>query len=200
MAELVLLRHGQTQWSRAGRHTGGTDVELTPEGERQAERAGALLGGRAFALVLSSPLRRAYDTAVRALAATGGPGPADGQVPTDARLAEWDYGELEGVTTADWVADHPGWVLWRDGCPGGESVHDVARRVDSLLAERVLPALAGGDVLLVAHGHLLRVLTARYLGLPGAAGSHFVLDAGAICVLGAEHDIPAVLGWNRSLP
>ncbi|MHB8341358.1 MAG: histidine phosphatase family protein [Mycobacteriales bacterium] len=192
MGELLLARHGETDWSRTLRHTGRTDVPLSRRGTEQARALRSLLAGRHFALVLASPLRRARDTAELALATP--------QVATDARLVEWDYGQLEGVTTEDWHRDHPGWALWADGCPGGESLGDVVGRVEDLLDSRIRPMLGTGDVLLVAHGHLLRVLTVRMLGLPGAAAAHFVLEPATLAVLGSEHGTPAILRWNLPPP
>lgn len=187
MGELLLLRHGETPWSRDLRHTGRTDVELTEHGRAQASAAAALLAPRRFAQVRVSPLQRARHTAELALPGVG--------TVVDEDLAEWDYGEVEGRTTADWTATHPDWVLWRDGCPGGESVADVAARAEAVLT-RVAAPLATGDVLLVAHSHLLRVLAARYLDQPGSFGSRLVLDAGSVGVLGREHGNAAVTGWN----
>lgn len=187
MGELLLVRHGETDWSRQGRHTGRTDVELTGPGREQAAEVGRLLVGRSPVRVLASPLVRASDTARLALGAAP---------PTDDRLLEWDYGQLEGLTTEQWLADHPDWVLWRDGCPGGESPGQVAARAESLLAELV-GELDRGDVLLFAHGHVLRVLAARWLGLAPAAGALFVLDPATLSVLGTEHGRPAMRMWNR---
>ncbi|HKT02549.1 MAG TPA: histidine phosphatase family protein, partial [Rugosimonospora sp.] len=146
MGEIVLVRHGQTEWSAAGRHTSFTDLPLTAEGERQAKGLAPVLAGRRFAAVLSSPRRRARDTAALA-----------GLVVTavDGDLAEWDYGGYEGLTTPEIREQRPGWDLWRDGCPGGESPEQVGQRLDRVL-ERAAAALDGGDVALVAHGHSLR--------------------------------------------
>jgi broad specificity phosphatase PhoE len=190
MGELVLVRHGETEWSRQGRHTGRTDVPLTPTGRAEAARLPPLLADFDFVLARSSPLARAADTARIALGR---------DVPADERLVEWDYGEVEGRTTADYRRSRPDWLLWRDGCPGGESVADVGHRVDALLAD-VVPALVDGDVLLVAHGHLLRVLAARRLGLAPTVGACFILEPAAVSVLGTEHEIPAVRRWNIAPP
>lgn len=186
MGDLVLVRHGETAWSREQRHTGRTDVPLTERGRRQGERLRAVLAGRSWAAVRTSPLSRAAQTAQLAL----GYDP-----PSDPRLMEWDYGQVEGRTTEDWRASHPGWVLWRDGCPEGESADQVGARADAVLAG-VAAELEAGDVLLVAHGHLLRVLTARRLGLGASAGRLFVLDPATVSVLGAEHGEPAMRSWN----
>jgi len=193
MSELMLVRHGETEWSRSGRHTGLTDIPLTPAGVAQAEAAGALLAGREFALRLVSPLARARDTADLA-------GIIDARVDPD--LVEWDYGGYEGVTTNEIRERVPGWLLWRDGvvpgAPGhpGESIADVGARVDRVL-DRVRPVLAdGGDAVVVAHGHLLRVLTARWLGLPPQDGRLFRLETARLSTLGHERETPVLLTWN----
>lgn len=192
MAELVLVRHGETEWSRTGKHTGTTDLPLTDHGRRQAAVLGAELGDRDFALVLASPRRRAQETADLA-------GLDDRS--TDPDLAEWDYGGYEGLTSNE-IAEKVGapWTVFFDGVvPGatpGESLQDVAARAAAVLA-RVGPVLEdGGDVALVGHGHHLRVLVALWLGLDPEAGAHFVLDAGTVSRLGWYHEVPAVLSWN----
>ncbi|WTW97757.1 histidine phosphatase family protein [Streptomycetaceae bacterium NBC_01309] len=194
MAQLTIIRHGETEWSRDSRHTGRTDIPLTPTGEEQARAAGKLVADRDFALVLVSPLRRARATAV-----------LEGLPDTDLEpdLMEWDYGGYEGLTTARIRETVPGWYLWRDGVvPGdadhpGEQVSDVGARVDRVL-ERVRPALDAGDnVALVAHGHVLRVLTARWLGLPPADGRLFALATAGVSDLGFEHGEPVMTAWNR---
>lgn len=186
---VYVLRHGETAWSRARRHTGTTDIPLTDNGRALAPLAGRVLaqlhGTGPWELVLTSPLLRARETA----ALVGFPG-----AQVDERLREWDYGAHEGRTTEEIRADDPAWSLWSDGAPGGEDAASVGARVDALLAERV--RLAVGDVLLVAHSHLLRVLAARWLGLPPAAGALVVLDPAGIGVLGREHDRPALVRWN----
>jgi broad specificity phosphatase PhoE len=182
MGELVLVRHGETEWSRDGRHTGRTDLALTARGEDQARSL--RLSGIAF--TLTSPARRATRTAE--LAGLAG-------FETDDRLWEWDYGEYEGRTTPEIQGERPGWYLWRDGVQGGETVEAVGARADAVLG-RVRPYLARGDVAIVAHGHVLRVLTARWLGLPPADGRLFRLDNGTICTLGAEHGQPVICSWN----
>jgi broad specificity phosphatase PhoE len=184
---MVLLRHGSTDWSLAGRHTGRTDLPLVEHGRRQAEAAGTLLrevGFDAFSLVLTSPLRRAAETC--ALAGYAG--------HEDPDLMEWDYGAYEGRTTSEIQEDRPGWSLWEDGVPAGESLLDVGRRADRVVARA---RAEEGDTLCVAHGHLLRVLAARWLGLPPVGGRLFVLEAGAVSVLGWEHGWPAVEVWAR---
>jgi probable phosphoglycerate mutase len=183
---MVLLRHGATEWSLNGQHTGRTDIPLVEEGRRQAEVAGEALraaGLGPFGQVLTSPLRRASDTC--ALAGF------DGEAEPD--LMEWDYGDYEGLTSAEIRERVPGWTLWDSGVPGGERVADVGRRADRVI-ERALAQ--GGDTLCVAHGHLLRVLAARWLRLPPVGGRLMLLSAGAICVLDWELEYPAVAEWN----
>ncbi len=192
MGDLILLRHGETEWSRAGRHTGRTDIPLTPAGEAAAASLAPALAGRDIAAVFTSPAQRAVRTAELA--------GLDGAKP-DPDLQEWDYGGYEGITTAQIRAGRPGWYLWRDGVvPGdgqhpGEAVDQVGARADAVLA-RVRPLLSGGDVALVSHAHLLRVLTARWLGLEAAGGRLFRLDTGTLSTLGSEHDYPVILTWN----
>ena len=192
MGELILLRHGQTEWSKAGRHTGRTDIPLTPGGEAAAAALAPLLARRHVVAVFSSPARRAVATAALAGLAHAKPDPD---------LWEWDYGGYEGLTTAQIRDTRPGWYLWRDGViPGdaehpGETVEQVGERVDRVLG-RVAPLLADGDVALVAHGHVLRVLTARYLQLEPSDGKLFRLDTGTVSTLGHEHGEPVILTWN----
>ncbi|MEU8242722.1 histidine phosphatase family protein [Actinoplanes missouriensis] len=187
MAEIVLVRHGQTEWSANGRHTSYTDLELTPEGERQARAVAERLAGRSFAAVLASPRTRALRTAELA-------GLTVTEVTED--LAEWNYGEYEGVTTQQIRETRPDWSLWTDGCPGGESPDQVGARLDRVLAKA--RELAGhGDVALVAHGHCLRVAGARWVGLPPSAGGLLKLDTGTLSTLGFEHAVdPVIAGWN----
>jgi broad specificity phosphatase PhoE len=184
-AEVVLVRHGETEWSRSGRHTGRTDIPLTDKGRRQARLAGESLRSSEFTLVLASPLRRAAETCELA-------GLGVGAVVREG-LMEWDYGEYEGRTTADIRDERPGWSLWRDGVPGGETARQVARRVDGVIG-RV--RAANGDALIFAHGHVLRVLAARWLGLPARDGRLFKLGPATLSVLGYEHEWPAVDLWN----
>jgi len=185
--ELWLVRHGETEWTRAGRHTGRTDLPLTPRGEAQAAALGARLRAVRFALVLASPLMRARRTAELA-------GFADVLV-LDEDLVELDYGAYEGRTSAEIRCERPDWDLWRDGFPAGETVQDAARRAERVLA-RVRATAAEGPVLLVGHGHLTRVLTARALGHDPELGRHLVLDPAALSRVGAEHAAPAVRLWN----
>lgn len=183
--QVVLVRHGETEWSATGRHTGRTDVPLTDEGRRQAKALGRCLEGWTFALVMASPLQRATETC--RLAGLG----AAMHVRDD--LREWDYGEYEGRTTADIRAGRPGWTLWMDGVPGGESAEQVGRRADRVIAEtRATP----GDVALFGHGHILRVLAARWLDLPPDRGRGFALDTATISLLGFERETSVIAGWN----
>ena len=191
MGELILLRHGQTEWSKSGRHTGRTDIPLTADGEAAAKSLAPALAGRQIRAVFSSPAQRAVRTAELA-----------GLTPTpDPDLLEWDYGGYEGMTTAQIREQRPGWYLWRDGViPGdaqhpGETVRQVGDRVDAVLAAAA-PLLADGDVALVAHGHSLRILTARWLRLDADCGRLFRLDTGTLSALGTEHDMPVIATWN----
>jgi broad specificity phosphatase PhoE len=190
MDQLILLRHGETEWSRDGRHTGRTDLPLTPKGEEQARALAPALEGKTFSLVLVSPASRARRTAELAGLT---------RYELDPNLWEWDYGGYEGITTPDIRKQRAGWYLWSDGViPGdaehpGETIEQVAERADKVIA-RVLQA--EGTVVLVAHGHFLRVLTARWLGLPPQDGRFFKLDTGTISVLGFEHEEHAVVRWN----
>jgi broad specificity phosphatase PhoE len=184
--ELYLVRHGETEWSRARRHTGRTDLPLSPAGEAEAAALGRHLRGLEVDRVLSSPLTRAVITARLA-------GFGDSVELTDA-LLEFDYGEYEGRTTAEIRANRPGWDLFRDGCPGGETVEDAAGRARALLAEL---AESNGRVLVFSHGHQLRILTACFLGLPPDAARHLFLGTASLSVLGVEHEWPAVLLWNE---
>jgi broad specificity phosphatase PhoE len=183
--EIVLARHGETEWSRDGRHTGRTDIPLTENGRRQARALGRALAEWRFERVVSSPLERALDTCRLA-----GLGDA---VETSDDLLEWDYGEYEGVATPQIRESRPGWYLWRDGCPGGEQPQDVGRRAD-----RVIAAVADceGDVALFAHGHVLRVIAARWLGLGPEAGALLALGTATISVLGYEREARVVRRWN----
>jgi broad specificity phosphatase PhoE len=187
--EVALVRHGQTEWSRSGRHTGRTDVPLTEEGRREALLVHDWLERRDFRRVLTSPLRRAAETCE--LAGFGERAEARDE------LVEWDYGEYEGITTADIRASRAGWLLWRDGAPGGESAPEVGERVDRVVVElRELD----GDGVLFAHGHVLRVLTARWLGLGPEAGALFWLATGTLSVLGWERETPVIRAWNARGP
>ncbi|MER6208539.1 MULTISPECIES: histidine phosphatase family protein [unclassified Streptomyces] len=192
MGDLLLVRHGETEWSVSGQHTSWTDLPLTEHGEEQARSLAPLLSDRAFALALTSPLGRAIRTAELA--------GITGAVP-DPELHEWDYGAYEGVTTVDIHRTRPDWYLWTDGVPPGpaghpgESPDEVGARADRVL-KRVDASLGDGDVILVAHAHFLRVLTARRLGLPAADGRLFQLATGTVSRLSTEHDRPVIAEWN----
>jgi probable phosphoglycerate mutase len=180
------VRHGETEWSRIGRHTGRTDVPLTVAGREQAIATGEQLAGRRFALILCSPLLRARETCELA-------GFGDGALVTD-DLREWDYGKYEGLTTSQILAVDRDWNLWRDGCPGGgELPEQVGARADRVLA---LLREADGDAIAFAHGHLLRAVAARWLGMEVAAGGRFALATGAIGVLGYEREVEVLTRWN----
>ncbi|HEX4538878.1 MAG TPA: histidine phosphatase family protein [Acidimicrobiales bacterium] len=183
---ITLVRHGQTEWSLSGRHTGRTDVPLTETGRRQAMQVGTKLANRRFALVLTSPASRAVDTCRLA-------GMGEGERSDD--LLEWDYGAYEGRTTDDIRAERPGWLLWRDGVPDGEQPADVARRADRLIAR-----LRGvsGDVICFSHGHILRMLAARWVNLGPDGGSRLALDTATISVLGYEREVSVVRLWNEA--
>ena len=188
VVSVLAIRHGETEWSLSGRHTGTTDIPLTANGRRLAEHLRTALAGKRFALVLVSPRQRARMTCELA-----GLGP-DAVVDPD--LAEWDYGAWEGLTLSQIHVSAPGWMLFRDGCPGGESPAEIGARADRVIARA---RAAGGNVALFAHGHVLRVLVARWIGLPAAAGQHFLLDTATISVLGDYRGIPALKTWNASL-
>lgn len=183
----MLIRHGETEWSAARRHTSVTDLDLTDAGVRQAGVLADAVRGRTFAAVVCSPRRRALRTAGLA-----------GLTPTEVTedIAEWNYGGYEGVTTADIHAHHdPDWNLWTDGCPGGETPDQIGARVDALLA-RTAPLLDDGDVAVVAHGHSLRVTGARWIGLPPSGGGLLKLDTATTSVLGFEHGRRVIHRWN----
>jgi probable phosphoglycerate mutase len=191
MGELILLRHGETEWSRDRRHTGRTDLPLTRAGEASARVLAPALAARAVHAAFTSPAQRAIRTAELAgLTAKEDPG-----------LQEWDYGGYEGRTTADIRAERPGWYLWRDGVVPGDAAHPgetaggVGARADAVLA-RTVPLLAEGDVALVAHAHLLRILAARWLRLAPAEGRLFRLDTATLSTLGTEHGAPVITSWN----
>jgi len=186
---VVLVRHGETEWSRDGRHTGRTDIPLTAQGRHQAETLRAPLHAWQFALVLSSPLQRALETC--RLAGYG----TDAQVRPE--LMEWDYGRYEGQTSRQILAENPGWSLWRDGGHDGETPADVGRRVDRVIREVRQTA---GDVLIFAHGHVLRVLTARWLDEPPEGGRHYALQTATLSVLSYEHQDPVISRWNLPPP
>jgi broad specificity phosphatase PhoE len=185
MNELLLARHGETEWSANGRHTSRTDLPLTDNGRRHARRLAPRLTDRGFALVMTSPLRRAVETCE--LAGLGK------KAEVRDELREWDYGDYEGSTTAEIQRRRPGWSLWRDGCPNGEMAADVGARADSVIAEvRAAPA----DAVAFGHGHMLRVLAARWLGLAPEDGALFALSTGTLSTLGYEHDTAVILSWS----
>jgi broad specificity phosphatase PhoE len=183
MARIVLIRHGETEWSASGKHTSVTDVPLLESGRRDAERLRERLAGREFALVLSSPRARARETA--ALAGLS--------AEVDEDLVEFDYGSYEGRTTPEIREERPGWSVWADGAPGGESAEQVGARADRVIARAVA---AGGDVAVFAHGHLLRILAARWIGLAATYGGHLALDTGSVSELGFERERRAIWLWN----
>lgn len=180
----MLIRHGETEWTRTGQHTGTTDLDLTPTGRRQAELLGRLLERWNFASTFTSPLRRAAETCRLA-------GPFDAESRDD--LVEWNYGAYEGRTTAAIRAERPGWSLWRDGAPAGETPEKVANRADRVIAEL---QSTSGDAAVFAHGHLLRVLAARWVGLPPAAGALLALHTASVSVLGHERETAVIVSWN----
>ncbi|WP_181802814.1 histidine phosphatase family protein [Streptomyces shenzhenensis] len=195
MGDLLLVRHGETEWSLSGQHTSWTDLPLTQHGEEQAKSLAPLLTGRTYALALSSPLGRAIRTAELA--------GLTGVVP-EPDLREWDYGGYEGVTTAEIHRSRPDWYLWTDGVPPGpeghpgESPERIGERADRVLRKLESALTAGtGDVVLVAHAHFLRVLTARRLGLPPAEGRLFQLATGTVSRLSTEHGRPVIAEWNK---
>jgi len=194
MGDLLLVRHGETEWSLSGRHTLWSDIPLTEKGGEQARRLAPLIARHHIAAAFVSPMQRALETA--RLAGIGG-------ARVDADLHEWDYGGYEGVTTVEIQRTRPGWFLFTDGvAPGppehpGETPEQIGERADRVLAA-VDAALAEGEggVMLVSHGHFLRVVTARRLGLPPSAGALFQLETGALGRLGTEHGRPVIAGWN----
>ena len=181
----MLVRHGETEWSRSGRHTGRTDVPLTEAGARNAALLAPRLEKRRFEAILTSPLSRATETCRLA-------GLGEGAEVRE-ELVEWDYGEYEGITTQEIRARRPGWLLWRDGCPGGENALQVGGRADRLIDE--LRGL-NGDAALFAHGHVLRVIAARWVGLPPEAGAQLALSTGTVSVLGYEREVAVIRLWN----
>jgi probable phosphoglycerate mutase len=187
LPQITLVRHGETAWSRSGQHTGRSDIPLTPAGEDAARTLAPRLAARTYAAVWSSPSSRAVTTC--ALAGFGA-----GRV-IEPDLAEWDYGTYEGRTTKDILTERPGWRLFRDGCPGGEDAADVGARADRVIARiRALDA----DLILFSSAHVLRVLAARWIGLPPEGGAVLVLGTASVSVLGYEHDRsePVLRGWN----
>jgi broad specificity phosphatase PhoE len=186
--EVFLIRHGETEWSLSGQHTGSTDIPLTDHGEAAARLLAPVLADRDFSLVLCSPLQRARRTCE--LAGLGG------QASIDSDLAEWNYGSYEGLTPAAIREQHPGWLVFRDGCPEGESPTEVGERVDRVIS-RIRQN--GGRVALFAHGHVFRVFVARWIELSPSHGAHFLLDTSTLTILSYYRGIPAVKCWNAAL-
>jgi broad specificity phosphatase PhoE len=188
LQEICLIRHGETEWSLTGKHTGVSDIPLTEYGREAARRLKPELAKKHFDIVLTSPLQRARVTCELAGLGT--------RAQVDPDLLEWRYGAYEGLTPDEIHASRPAWMIFRDGCPDGETPEQVGARVDRVIAKI---RLHGGTAALFSHGHLLRVLGARWLGLPTAAGSHFLLDTATLSVLSSYHGTPAVRRWNASL-
>ncbi|TKB17426.1 MAG: histidine phosphatase family protein [Mesorhizobium sp.] len=186
--EIYLVRHGETEWSASGRHTGRTDIPLTAKGEEAAHGIADRLQGLTFQAVWSSPSQRAFDTC--RFAGFGE------RAVKKADLQEWDYGAYEGMTTKEILGRRPGWQLFRDGCPGGETAKDVGARADAIIGEARAVA---GNVLIFSSAHFLRVLAARWVGLPPEGGADFVLDTASLSILGYEHDPtePVIRRWNQ---
>jgi broad specificity phosphatase PhoE len=183
--EIWLIRHGETEWSKSGQHTSRTDLPLTAEGERRAGDLKRFLGGRAFAAVYASPMQRALNTCKLA---GFSPEVLNG-------LKEWDYGKYEGLTTLQIQETDAGWSIWNGAVPDGETGDQVAARADAVIARAVA---SGGDVALFAHGHILRVLGARWLGMPAEAGKYFALSTATVSVLGFEHEQHVLKVWNQA--
>jgi probable phosphoglycerate mutase len=183
--ELWLIRHGETEWSRSGAHTGRTDLPLTEAGRRQAQGIARCLAGRKFALVLTSPLQRARETCALAGYTQA--------AQVEPNLREWDYGDYEGLTSAQIREQSPDWSIWTGAVPHGETIEQVAARADAVL-ERT--ARTAGEVALFAHGHILRILTARWLGVSPRDGRLFALDTASLSVLGHEHENRVITRWN----
>ena len=186
--QVYLARHGETEWSLTGQHTGITDIPLTENGRNLAKRLAPVLATERFALVLTSPLERARKTCE--LAGLG----AHAEIDRD--LMEWNYGEYEGLTPKQIDAQAPGWMLFRDGCPGGETPEQAVARVDRVIARA---RAVEGHVALFAHGHIFRVFAARWLGLPAMAGCHFLLDTATLSILSYYRNLPAIRRWNAML-
>ena len=184
-----LVRHGETEWAKLGRHTGRTDIPLTDPGRDQARALGRRIAGHSFGLVLTSPLSRAAETAAIA-------GYGNAAVPDD-DLMEWDYGALEGRKTADIRVDMPDWTIWRGPWPGGETAEGIGARADRVIA-RIRAARADGDALVFAHGHLLRVLAARWIGLPPSSGGLFELATATLSIVGWDREAPSIELWNEA--
>jgi len=186
--KIYLIRHGETEWSRGGKHTGITDVPLTEDGRNAARLLQAVLAREHFVLVLNSPLQRARETCELA--------GLQASAAVEPDLIEWNYGDYEGLTTKQIQSARPGWSVFHHGCPGGESPQQVAARADRVLAKA---RAADGNVALFAHGHILRVLAARWIGQPASFGEHLLLDTATLNILGSYYDTPALKVWNAPL-
>lgn len=186
--QIYLIRHGETEWSLSGQHTGLTDIPLTAEGQRVSKLLEPILSKVAFTTVLTSPLQRATRTCELA--------GLKSQAEIEPNLVEWNYGEYEGLTQKQIQEKSPQWMIFKDGCPGGETPEQVAARADRVIAKI---KDAKGDVALFAHGHILKVFVARWLGFPPLDGAHFILDTATISILSYYRDIPAIKCWNMSV-
>jgi probable phosphoglycerate mutase len=186
--QVYLIRHGETEWSLSGQHTGITDIPLTENGRNVAKQLEPILAKENFTMILTSPLERARKTCE--LAGLG----AHAEIDRD--LMEWNYGEYEGLTPKQIDAQAPGWMLFRDGCPGGETPEQAVARVDRVIARA---RAVEGHVALFAHGHIFRVFAARWLGLPAMAGCHFLLDTATLSILSYYRNLPAIRRWNAML-
>jgi broad specificity phosphatase PhoE len=189
MAELWLIRHGETEWSLSGAHTSRTDIALTEHGRKRAEELREFLAGRKFAAVYSSPMQRARETC--AIAGYGD------VAKIEDGLKEWDYGIYEGKTTKEIRETKPGWSVWKDEIVGGEALEHVGERADGVIAKALAAAGADGSVALFAHAHILRILAARWIGLPASGGSVLALGTGSVSVLGFERETRVIQHWNR---
>ena len=189
MAELWLIRHGETEWSLSGAHTSRTDIALTDHGRRRAEELRDYLAGRRFAAVFCSPMQRARETCAIA---------GYGEVAQiEDGLKEWDYGVYEGKTTKEIRAEQPGWSVWKDEIVGGEALEHVGERADAVIAKALAAAGEDGSVALFAHAHILRILAARWIGLAASGGSLLALGTGSVSVLGFERETRVIQQWNR---
>ena len=186
--EVYVIRHGETEWSLSGQHTGTTDLPLTENGRKLAKLLQPMLANHSIDRVLTSPLQRARETCQ--LAGFGE------KAEVDTNLVEWNYGEYEGITTKQIHDKRPGWVIFTDGCPGGETPEEVGARADRIITKA---RTTRGNVALFAHGHILRVLVARWLGLPASGGRYFLLHTGTLNVLSYYRGIPAVKIWNAPM-
>jgi broad specificity phosphatase PhoE len=189
MAELWLIRHGETEWSLSGAHTSRTDIALTDHGRKRAEELRDFLHGRKFAAVFTSPMQRARETC--AIAGYGD------VAQIEDGLKEWDYGVYEGKTTKEIRLEHPGWSVWMDEIVGGETVEHVGERADAVIAKVLATTGEDGSAAMFAHAHILRILAARWIGLPATGGSVLALGTGSVSVLGFERETRVIQSWNR---